>query len=499
MSRRQTMNKKQGNMFLIIAVLIFLVVILITGIFSFRYATSHRNDTDAAVPEAEEMKEDLLSLLSSGNVTVKKTDLPETKETETPDFMPEKKNDPAEENMEPITEQAVALKDIYSEKGETVRFKCYDQEADAYMWEYYDMAAREWLDAEKSLVFSCPDELGRMVSMFEMTAEESKNRLMIRCTLHFPDREAETQTASLHIIDEINAIVIEDMETDANRYLGVDELPVTVSCQDGTEETIAGLNGLHFINTEENTDHGMSVSGNRIETTTIVKTECEYLNTGFSSKEIPVRYRKGEAEPLEAVCSITGKDSKPPEISEVTVSPFEISSIDQPVNLTITITARDDVTPDPELEYAFLHQDQELAEGDWIKKPSFDASIERNGVYYAYVRDRSGNIGKLERELITVDTKAPVITDVSLSDKEGWCRYNTIMVTARDAGAISYCYENESAGIYSGWIANNDYTADANGIWFIKARDAVGNISETEITISNIDQEAPVIQRIRVK
>ena len=180
------------------------------------------------------------------------------------------------------------------------------------------------------------------------------------------------------------------------------------------------------------------------------------------------------------------------------MSPFEISNVDQPVNLTITITAEDDVTPYPELEYAFLYSDQEVTESDWKKNPSFDMSIERNGIYYAYVRDQSGNVGKMEKEIITVDTKAPVISEVSFSE-ENWCKSNTISVTARDSGEISYCFENRSAGINSGWITYSEYTADTNGIWIIRVKDAVGNIAETEIEITNIDKEAPVIQRISAK
>lgn len=497
MNKERILSEKQKDMFLIAALLTFFAVILVTGILYFHYATSHKSSYDA-VPAAEtgNTKEELLSLLSSQNVTVEKSELPET---EIPEPMPEEQSEPIRENAEIVTDQAVRLRDIYSEKGEQVSFRCFDREAAAYVWEYYDIAAGKWQSVDETFLNSCPDELGRTVSMLEMKAEEDRDGFMVRCTIHFQAKEAEMQTASLYIIDEIKSIAIEDMETDANKYLGVNELPVTVTYQDGKDEKLTGLNGLHFITTEENTDHDMSVSGNRIETTTIVKTECEYLNTGLDTKEIPVRYRKREEEQIEAVCSITGRDAKPPEISEVKISPFEVSNVDRPINLTVTINAGDDVTPYPELEYAFLYGDQELAETDWTRKSSFDVNVERNGIYFAYVRDQSGNIGKLEKELITVDTKAPVIAEVSLSVIEDWCRYNTISVTARDAGKISYCYENESCGINSGWVTYSDYTADSNGIWTIKAKDAVGNISETEVTISNIDNEAPVIQRICAK
>lgn len=491
------MNKKLTlkEIFLIVKLIIFLTVIIAGAAFMI-YAKSHNGSDEAAsFTETEEGKEELIALLSSGNVTIEKTDLPET-ETAYQMPEPEEKDDPATV-IKVLTNQAVELKDIYSVKGETVCFKCYDKDAVSYVWEYYDTVAGEWQSADDAHIYSYPDELGRTVSNLEMNAEEDNDGLMVRCTIDFQTKEAETQTASLHVIDRIKDIVIEDMETDANRYLGTADLLVTVTYKDGKEENISGLNGLHFIAVEENTDD-VTVSGNRIETTTIIKKEADYHNTGMDRKEVLIRYRTDALEPIETTCSITGKDEKPPEISEVKMSPFEISNIDQPVNLTITITAEDDVTPYPELEYAFLYSDQELTEPDWKKTPSFDVNIERNGIYYTYVRDQSGNVGKLEKEIITVDTKAPVISAVSFSE-EDWCMCNIISVTARDTGEISYCFENRSAGINSGWITYSEYTADTNGIWIIRVKDAVGNIAETEIEITNIDKEAPVIQRISAK
>lgn len=492
------MNKKLKwkDIFLIVTFIIFLTVIIVEAVLLI-YATSHNgSDKASSVTETEDGKEELLALLSSGNVTIEKTELPEP---EIAYQMPEpEENDDSVTDIKVLTDQAVELKDIYSAKEETVCFKCFDKDAVSYVWEYYDTAAGGWQSADDSLINSYPDELGRKVSKLEINAEEDNDGLMVRCTINFQTKEAETQTASLHIIDEIKGIVIEDMETDANRYLGTADLPVTVTYKDGKKENIIGLNGMHFIAIEENTDDDVTVSGNRIETTTIIKTEGEYFNTGLDCKEALIRYRSDAQNPIETTCSITGKDEKPPEISEIKTSPFEVSSIDRPIDLTITIMAEDDVSPYPELEYAFLYSDQELIESDWKKKSSFDVSIERNGIYYAYVRDQSGNVGKLEKEIITVDTKAPVISAVSLSE-EDWCKCNTISVIARDAGEISYCFENRSDGINSGWITYSEYTADTNGTWIIRAKDAVGNIAETEITIKNIDNEAPVIQRISAK
>lgn len=487
------MNKKLKDVLLVVILTIFLTIIAVVAILLF-YAMSHNAKVEP--PLTKETEEELLLLLNSKNVAIEKADLRETEET---DQILEDEETPAEEEIEIITSQAVMLKDIYTEKGVTAFFKCYDKDAIAYGWEYYDIPEKKWVEADNASIHSYTDELGRDVSMLEVGTDESNDGLMVRCTIGFQGKEAEHQTASLHIIRKIKNISIEDIETDANRYFGTDELPVTVTYEDGGEESITGLGGLYFIAMEEETDYGASVSGNQIETTTIVRTECEYLNTGLDKKETLVRYRPRLTEKIETTCSITGNDIKAPEISDVKTSPYEISNIDQPVDLNITITAEDDATPYPELEYAFIYYDQELSEADWGNKPSFDVCIERNGTYSAYARDQSGNIGKYDIEITTVDTKAPVILSVSLSNEEDWCKSNTILVKAKDAGEISYCYENKSDGTSSGWITYNNYTADSNGTWIIKAKDAVGNISETEITISNIDNEAPSIKKISVK
>lgn len=64
---------------------------------------------------------------------------------------------------------------------------------------------------------------------------------------------------------------------------------------------------------------------------------------------------------------------------------------------------------------------------------------------------------------------------------------------------MKYSFENKEKGLASDWISYEEYAVDANGTWTIRVKDNAGNISETEIEVSNIDKEAPVIKRISVK
>ncbi len=483
--------------------LIFLLFLILSAGTIYFYATSQKKAESEKSLEYQTENDDLAALLekssslaAENNEVMEATDhtvsgngiKADSEETESPE---------AEKELQ----IPLCLTDLYAERDDTAVFRCYDNEAESYAWSYYDMYSNAWKKTEE--IQNYKDELGREVSKLEIKADENMDGTIVRCTIHFKDldREDETQEASLFILPgRIKKISLEDKFTaDANYYLSTRELPVKVTYTDGTDEIITGLNHLYFVLSEEKKDQSVSISGNRVETTMLIMTECDYLYTGMKEQEQLIRYHPDISEISETKTVITGEDNLAPEIMEVTVSPYEVSNTDGPVTLSVKIKAEDNVTPYPNLEYAFLYSDEEPEEGDWTKKSSFDANIARNGIYTAYVRDNSGNIAHMEKEIITVDMKAPVIKSISLANETNWCRSNTIQVSAYDASDILYCYENQ-AGNSSGWITYSEYTVDTNGIWRIRVKDAAENISEAEeIEVSNIDKEAPVIRNISIK
>lgn len=491
------MSKKK-RIFLFIAggaAVLFVIFIGSAGFSYFikSYATSHK------IPAEEGDDDELLALINDISQTDSQTEPPD-QEPET-DVSDETAADlPGQEGTgEPLTDKAVKLCDIYSKTGGSATFICYDAAAEGYEWEYYDLDEKGWKASDPLNVQTFKDELNREVSSLKVSAD---HELMVRCTIHFSTKENEIQTASLFILkDEIKSISVEDFIADANAYICARDLPVRVIYQDGSQEEITGLNDFYFLTSEEEKDLSTSISGNRIETTTRTTTECSYFYTDLDEEQNTVmRYRTEESsDAVETVCRITGKDTLAPVISETAVSPYEVTNIDQPVTLTVTISAEDDITPYPELAYAFKFAEDEPTEEDWRKKASFDVSIERNGTYIAYVRDQSGNISQMEKKIVTVDNKAPVIASVSLSNTDGWCQSNKIIVDAADAGEMKYSFENKSDGSGSDWITYNEYAVDANGIWIVRVRDNAGNITETEIEVLNIDRDAPVIHSISVK
>lgn len=92
-----------------------------------------------------------------------------------------------------------------------------------------------------------------------------------------------------------------------------------------------------------------------------------------------------------------------------------------------------------------------------------------------------------------------MILNVSLSNENSWCNSNTIIVNAKDYGDISYRFINKEAGTDSDWITYSEYVVETNGVWLVQTKDSVGNMSEAEIEISNIDREAPIIRGINIK
>ena len=215
------------------------------------------------------------------------------------------------------------------------------------------------------------------------------------------------------------------------------EIPVEVTYSDGRQEVITGLSGLYFLDTEESKESSETASGNMQETITTVKTACDYNRLEAGTAEGTLGYRKQDGESLEAPVNLKGLDLTAPVISELQIDDFELSNVDRPVPVTVSVSASDDVTPTRQLDYAFLPEGLEIQEEDWKKEAVFTAEITKNGIWTAYCRDEAGNVATADRELIVVDNKAPTI-NISLQYKEEWCRQNTIYVSAEDNLPVEY-------------------------------------------------------------
>lgn len=399
--------------------------------------------------------------------------------------------------QEPLTASPVKLSDAYVEKGSVVALKSYYPDATGYTWEVRDMETGRWIPVPEEDIAQATDELYRPVSIYMAEADAEKGEYDIRCTASLEGGETITDTATLHPLDRIKSISADEYTCKAGEYINARQIPVNVIYEDGRQETVTGLNGLYFLEKEESSELGTDTvsSDNMTEviTTVIMSKEYCYLE---GEKTCTLRYHAGE-EAIDIPVRMIGEDTTAPRITDLSVGSYEISTVDEPVAVTISITAEDDVTAYSNLAYAFLPEGEEPQEEDWTGEASFTMDITKNGIWNAYCRDESGNVAIKEQEMIVVDNRAPI---VSLSlENDTWCTENKIIASAKDAQPVEYCYICAETGEDSGWTDKNEYTVKKNGTWTVKVRDASGNEAELEIVIDNIDNEPPVIHAIREK
>lgn len=404
-----------------------------------------------------------------------------------------------DEDPEPLTESPVTLSDLYTEQGSVAALKCYYPDAMDYTWEVRDMESGQWIPVPEEDVALGTDELFRQVSTYLVEADGKNKEFDVRCKTRRKGGELTVDTATVHLLDKIESVSVEEYTARAGEYVSARDIPVKICFQDGSQDTVAGLNGLFFVEKEETSESpdkpDAFAADNLTEVITTIITVKDYCYLD-REKTALLRYQV-DGEPVDLPIRMTGKDETAPQITKLTVSDFEISTIDQPVPVKISITAEDDVTRYSDLEYAFLPEGEEPEEKDWLAEAVFQVDITRNGTWIAYCKDESGNIAAKEQELVVVDNKPPVIR-LSLENND-WCTENKIIVEAKDAQPVEYCFICMETGQDSGWIKRNEYVVKENGTWNVKVKDAVGNETEQEITVDKIDKQAPVIRAIREK
>lgn len=408
-------------------------------------------------------------------------DLPGSKQPE---------QDAVDEIQDPISDFITQLSDVYAEKDSFVVFKCYYPEATKYAWEVYEEG--RWSTVAENEIIPKVDELYRKTSTYMTSADKEKR---IRCRISLVNEMSILEEAGLYILpQEISSVSADTYIAMAGQYVDSLDIPVMVTFSDGSKEVITGLNGLCFWNTKEKSiEQSTTESGGIQETVTMVSMASEYTYAAAGENEGRMRYQDQEISIM-----IKGEDRTAPEIQDLTVSEFQVSdgsSKSEPI--TVTFQAEDDISLRSTLEYAFLPAGAEPQETDWSSKASFDVDITRNGTWVAYCRDESGNIASKEKEMIVIDSEPPVVK-LHL-ENESWCQENKIIVEAEDDSAVQYCYNCISQGVDSGWISESIYMVKENGTWKVQVKDEAGNLTEEEISISNIDTEPPIVRGIVVK
>lgn len=483
-----------------------LTVLSCAGYFSIRYAEAAENEKISAALQMAEAEKMNLSYMDE-----KEASQPEQFDNSEPvDYLvgedaasAEAVKETSGESEEYATshklQEPVQISDIYAEEDAIAIFKSFYPDASGYTWEMYDTESQDWVKIPDSDIISRSDELQREISSFVTVTSAENKELMIRCTTDFATKESVTDTASLHVLDKsITDIAIDgDITVEAGQYISVSDIPVEVTYQDGSKETVKGLNGIYFLDTEQSAEESTTVSGNMIETITTVNRTYEYTYADAEDKEMTIRYRYAD-NPVDAAFHLIGEDLTAPVILKLSISEFAVSNMDVIIPVKVTIQAEDENTSYADLKYAFLPDGQEPGENDWHDEETFDVDITQNGKWIAYCKDASGNIATEDTDIIAVDNKAPYVS-LRLDTEETWCQKNIIIVTATDALPVEFFYNCADTGEDSGWIKESEKEVLSNGTWNVKVRDEAGNIAEAEIVVSNIDNHPPIISEIKEK
>jgi hypothetical protein len=121
--------------------------------------------------------------------------------------------------------------------------------------------------------------------------------------------------------------------------------------------------------------------------------------------------------------------------------------------------------------------------------------VAQNGTFQLRAYDKLNNQSELKSVTVScVDTQAPTVKSIT-SETGEVCRNNKITVVAYDQG----CGLADKPYSWDGaeWSAESELEVDKNGTYTVRVRDALGNETTASLEISNIDEDAPVIQCVQ--
>lgn len=341
-----------------------------------------------------------------------------------------------------LSAEPLHLKDITVFEGDTAVFKCYDDAAIGYEWEYYSSADKQWksINFRPDMVNSVrTDELLRNVSTLEVPGTEENNLINVRCMVIYENDRKIKEEACLKVekpVDFINSIRIDDVQAEAGKYLSAESLTVHInnaddsSADEADELTVSGLTSLTFC-TKQREDISKSYDAkNKVITEIYTRTykEISYVMVEEGEQTVPVRlYCADNA--YDAEVTIVGSDTTPPDIEDI-----QTETVDEGNNtkVRIYIDATDNYSNPSDLLYAFGQEqdsdEEEESEPEWNDKLPIEVEVptEKGGLYNVYVKDKAGNISMREFEFLNEEqlkqetdmppeseTAAPVIIEIT--------------------------------------------------------------------------------------
>lgn len=310
------------------------------------------------------------------------------------------------DTAEPFLTEDLPLHDLYAEPGQTVRFSLYHPGASNYIWEYYDMDSRQWLQTD-GYTGEKTDAQGYPAACADFVTPVDQPELMIRCLYKAAGGQASEIAYLRALPQEISQLSLaDDITAEAGSILANCDTVVEVTYTDGSSDTIEGLYGLYFMESEQSeSSEFLSIDGvlteKKVQTT--LNRFREFLKVEEGETTVTLAYMPYEEPPraLQLSGTVTGTDEEPPEIFQVDIlGRKEISDSEDEISLLVT--AEDNVTPYPGLQYAVIQKDadatlgdadvEKIADEDWSRGPALTLQLRKNSIWFLVCRDQAGNV-----------------------------------------------------------------------------------------------------------
>ena len=168
---------------------------------------------------------------------------------------------------------------------------------------------------------------------------------------------------------------------------------------------------------------------------------------------------------------------------------------------TITIKATDDVVG---ISGISISKVEETYNWEFVENTlSYETTKEvtENGTYYILVRDAYGHITTKSIVIDKIDDILPTIENLQTSTE--WEKTNQITGSLKDpeSGLSGYQItkekiEPEEYIEINGTSYELNYEVSENGTYYIWVKDSVGNVYQTEVEVTKVDNTAPVLSNI---
>lgn len=460
--------------------LIWLLVVILIGV-AISFFKKNGLFLSKAANTVEESSEEL-----SEEESISETEEPITEDESEVDT--EQEEPVKQEVPDALSDESIHIDDIYATEYEDVRLISYVPGNNiSYKWEKYNVLNRLWEEIESQSGY---DDLYRNISYIDIKAV---NNDLYRCNISGLDKDV-TDNCRVRTLDRISDISVKDFDYDAFCYLNVNEIPVQITFEDGSQDDITGLNGLYFID-EVSSEPIMSVGdyGEMIKTVTVTTTYRRNCFIDNEKNEIKLLYKH-----LDKVIdiNITGSDLEAPVINKVTFDYITSSTVGD-IDVDVTVDATDNITPLPNLKYALCFESVKVSDKDYTEDMHFTKSVDKNGKYILYVKDEANNVSTYEEEMVVIDTKEPIINNITLS-YEDWCKSEHIKVDATDGSLLKYRYLLKGGGFDSDWIDDDSCEIKQNGTYEVSVKDRGEHVVSQDIVVTNIDNTNPVINKITI-